>query len=135
MTIELEAELKSKKTILADQELEIMKVVWRLEETTVRDVYEELLQHRKIAYTTVMTMMRILEQKGHLKRRGHGRAYLYRPTQPKGRVVGDMVQEFIQRVFDGSAKPLLVHLVESDEIDKSEMDEVRRLLKVKRRQK
>ena len=53
---------------LTEQELEIMKIVWELGAATVRNVYEALLQRRKIAYTTVMTMMKILEQKKHLKR-------------------------------------------------------------------
>jgi BlaI family penicillinase repressor len=56
------------------QELKIMKVVWRLESATVRQVYEELLKQRRIAYTTVMTMMNILEQKGYLRKRQDERA-------------------------------------------------------------
>ena len=66
---------------LTPQELAIMKVVWRLEKATVRDVYEALREKRDIAYTTVMTMMKILEEKGYLKKIRVDRAYEYRPSQ------------------------------------------------------
>ena len=127
--------MKSKKTVLTEQELEIMKIVWRRGSATVRDVYEDLLERRKIAYTTVMTMMGILEQKGHLKKSAVERAYIYKPAQPQHEVVGNMVQDFVKRVFNGSAKPLLVHLIEEQKISPEELDEVSRLLKDKRRQK
>jgi BlaI family penicillinase repressor len=125
--------MKQKKGVLTDQELEIMKVVWQLGAATVREVYEELLKHRKIAYTTVMTMMGILEQKGRLTRTANDRAYVYKPSQPRGEVVGSMVHDFVKRVFDGSAKPLLVHLVENKKISREELEEIQKLLKSKRR--
>jgi predicted transcriptional regulator len=127
--------LKPKNPVLTDQELEIMKVVWQRDSVTVRDVYEELLTRRKIAYTTVMTMMGILEQKGHLKKSADERAYVYSPAQPQREVVGNMVHDFVRRVFNGSAKPLLVHLVENKNISKEELDEISKLLKDKRRKK
>ena len=127
--------MKPKKPVLTDQELEIMKVVWQRGSATVRDVYEDLLTRRKIAYTTVMTMMGILEQKGRLKKSADERAYVYTPTQPQREVVGNMVHEFVQRVFNGSAKPLLVHLLEDPEISPEELDEIRAILKEKRRKK
>ena len=112
-----------------------MKIVWARDSATVRDVYEEMLKHRKIAYTTVMTMMGILEQKGHLKKSAEERAYVYTPAQPQREVVGNMVRDFVKRVFNGSAKPLLVHLVENQKLSEDELDEVRKLLKEKRRKK
>lgn len=110
-----------------------MKIVWQRGSATVREVYEELLKRRKIAYTTVMTMMGILEQKGRLKKSEDNRAFLYTPTEPQGKVVGSMVQEFVARVFNGSAKPLLVHLVESDNISREQLDEIAELLKKRRK--
>ena len=127
--------MKPKKDVLTDQELEIMKIVWQHGRATVRDVYEELLKRRRIAYTTVMTMMGILEQKGRLSKNISDRAYVYSPAQPRGEVVGNMVHDFVKRVFDGSAKPLLVHLVENRKISPEELDEIRALLKDKRRKK
>ena len=104
-----------------------MKVVWERESVTVRDVYEVLLKRRKVAYTTVMTMMKILEQKGHLKKSQDERAFLYRPARPKRQVIRDMVQEFLNRVFNGSAEPLLVHLVEEHDLSAEELDEIAKL--------
>src|ERR1700693_4831463 len=106
--------MRSPKPTLTEQELEIMKVVWQLDTATVRQVYETMLEHRKIAYTTVMTMMNILEQKGYLKKRQQDRAYVYLSAKPQKQVIASMVREFIQRVFNGSAEPLLAHLVEDE---------------------
>ena len=104
-----------------------MKIVWERESSTVRDVYEILLERRKVAYTTVMTMMKILEQKKYLKRTQADRAYVYRPAQPKRQVVGAMVRDFINRVFNGATEPLLVHLVEQQDLSPKELEEIARL--------
>ena len=104
-----------------------MKIVWERESATVRDVYETLLERRKVAYTTVMTMMKILEQKKYLKRSQADRAYVYRPAQPKRLVVGAMVRDFINRVFNGATEPLLVHLVEEHDLSPEELEEIARL--------
>src|SRR5258706_10741622 len=114
---------------LTEQELEIMKIVWELEKATVRDVYEELLKHRKIAYTTVMTMMKILETKKHLKRTQEDRAYVYRPSKPKQQVLGGMVREFVNRVFNGSAEPLLMHLIEDQGLTEKDLDEISKMIR------
>lgn len=120
--------MRPKQSTLTPQELEIMKVVWERDSATVRDVYEALLERRKIAYTTVMTMMKILESKGHLKKRQQQRAYVYRSTRPKDKVIGKMIREFMDRVFSGSAEPLLVHLVKSKHIRERDLEKVRRML-------
>lgn len=104
-----------------------MKVVWERESVTVRDVYEALLKKRKVAYTTVMTMMKILEQKKYLKKSQSERAYVYRAAQPKRQVIGAMVKEFVNRVFNGSAEPLLVHLVEEHNLSPKDLEEIAQL--------
>ena len=104
-----------------------MKIVWERDSSTVRDVYETLLERRKVAYTTVMTMMKILEQKKYLKRTQLDRAYVYRPAQPKRLVVGAMVRDFINRVFNGATEPQLVHLVEEHDLSPEELEEIARL--------
>ena len=119
--------MRKRSLTLTEQELEIMKIVWERESVTVRDVYEALLERRKVAYTTVMTMMKILEQKEYLKKNQDDRAYVYRPAQPKGQVIGAMVKEFVNRVFNGSAEPLLVHLVEEHNLSREELEEIARL--------
>jgi BlaI family penicillinase repressor len=119
--------MRRRSTTLTEQELEIMKIVWERESSTVRDVYEALLERRKVAYTTVMTMMKILETKKYLKRTQLDRAYVYRPAQPKRQVVGAMVRDFINRVFNGATEPLLVHLVEEHDLSPEELEEIAKL--------
>jgi predicted transcriptional regulator len=119
--------MRRRSPTLTEQELEIMKIVWDRETATVRDVYEALLERRKVAYTTVMTMMKILEQKKYLKKSLSDRAYVYRPAQPKGQVIGHMVRDFVNRVFNGSAEPLLLHLVEEHDLSPEELEEIARL--------
>ena len=113
---------------LTAQELAIMKVIWRSSTSTVRDVYEALRDTRPVAYTTVMTMMNILETKGYLKKEKLERAYHYRPARPERTVIASMVREFVGRVFDGAPKPLLLHLVEDGHLDEDERRELLRLI-------
>ena len=124
--------MRRRSTTLTDQELEIMKVIWDSETVTVRDVYEALLEKRKVAYTTVMTMMNILEQKGHLEKTQEDRAYVYRSTKPRNQVIRGMVREFVNRVFNGSAEPLLLHLVEDRKLSEKDIDEIRALIRKER---
>jgi predicted transcriptional regulator len=121
--------MKPAKQTLTAQELEIMKVVWKLGTPTVRQVYEALLEHRRIAYTTVMTMMNILEQKGYLKKTQGDKAFVYAPSRPAKKVIGDMVKDFVDRVFNGAAEPLLLHLIEDEQLTAADLDEIRRNLK------
>jgi BlaI family transcriptional regulator, penicillinase repressor len=121
--------MRPAKPTLTEQELEIMKVIWQLPDATVRQVYENLRARRAIAYTTVMTMMNILEQKGYLKKRQQERAYVYRPSQPQKQVIRSMVREFVNRVFNGSAEPLLVHLLEDEHLTAGDLEQIRRNIK------
>lgn len=105
---------------LTPHELAIMKVIWRLDSATVRDVYEALRTRRTIAYTTVLTMMKVLEQKGYLKKSQTERAFVYRPAKPRQQVIGAMVREFVDRVFDGASRTMLLHLVQSAKLNSSE---------------
>ena len=118
--------MKLKSSTLTPQELEIMKVVWQKGEATVRDVYEDLLERRKIAYTTVLTMLNVLETKGHLRKRQDDRAFVYRPTKPEATVVRSMVREFVDRLFDGAAEPLVVHLLKDRHFTRKELEDLAR---------
>jgi predicted transcriptional regulator len=113
---------------LTPQELAIMKVVWRLGDATVRDVHEALRARRAIAYTTVMTMMKILEEKGYLKKTVAERAHVYKPARPRHQVVGAMVRDFVDRVFDGASDALLVHLAKDNRLTDKQRLIVKRLL-------
>jgi BlaI family transcriptional regulator, penicillinase repressor len=117
---------------LTPQELEIMKVVWDHGPATVRDVYEALRTRRRIAYTSVLTMMNVLERKGHLRKRAEGRSFRYQPARPRTQVVKAMVREFLDRVFGGSAQPLLVHLVEDRQLTDDDLRELARRIRESR---
>lgn len=120
--------MRTKSKTLTAQELEIMKIVWELGPATVRGVYEALLERRKIAYTTVMTMMNILEDKGYLKKRAAERAYVYQAARPKSQVIKAMLQDFVNRVFDGSAEPLLVQLVKDRHLSQTDLEKITRAI-------
>jgi predicted transcriptional regulator len=120
--------MRPKSDTLTGQELEIMKVIWPLGQATVRDVYDALRARRTVAYTTVQTMMNILETKGHLKKEPGEKAQTYVPVRPQRLVVQSMVREFVNRVFDGSARPLLVHLLKEKGLTERERKQLQRLL-------
>ena len=109
-----------------------MKVVWDHGPATVRDVYEALRTRRRIAYTSVLTMMNVLERKGHLRKRAEGRSFRYQPARPRTQVVKAMVREFLDRVFGGSAQPLLVHLVEDRQLTDDDLRELSRRIRESR---
>lgn len=120
--------MRPKSETLTGQELEIMKVIWRNGQATVREVYEDLKARRTIAYTSVQTMMNVLETKGHLKKEPGEKAQTYVPVRPQQTVVRSMVREFVDRVFDGSARPLLVHLLKEKGLTAAERKELQKLL-------
>jgi predicted transcriptional regulator len=120
--------MRRKSETLTTQELEIMKLIWPRGQATVRDIYDTLRNQRTVAYTTVQTMMNILEQKGHLKKEPGDKAQVYVPTRPQHLVVRAMVTEFVTRVFDGSTRPLLVHLLRERGLTARERRELQRLL-------
>ncbi len=121
--------MRARSRTLTEQELEIMKIVWRLQRATVRDVYEVLRERRKIAYTTVMTMMHILEEKRHLRKRAEERAYVYQATRPRAEVIKAMVRDFVDRVFNGSAEPLLVHLLKNRRLSQKDLEKMARAIR------
>ena len=120
--------MRPKSNTLTGVELEIMKVIWPLGRATVREVHDDLKRRRAIAYTTVQTMMNVLETKGHLKKQQGEKAQTYAPVRRQQQVVRSMVREFVDRVFDGSARPLLVHLLKEKGLTERERRELQRLL-------
>jgi BlaI family penicillinase repressor len=120
--------MRPKSDTLTGVELEIMKVIWPLGRATVREVHDDLKRRRAIAYTTVQTMMNVLETKGHLKKQQGEKAQTYVPVRRQQQVVRSMVREFVDRVFDGSARPLLVHLLKEKGLTERERRELQKLL-------
>ena len=123
--------MRPKNDTLSGPQLDIMKVVWRLGEATVRDVYEDLRTQRAIAYTTVMTTMKTMETRGHLKKHTEGRAFVYTATAPETRMLKQIVGDFIDRVFNGSAEPLLVHLVEEKRLSEKDLEKIKKMIQEK----
>ena len=117
---------------LTPQELAIMKVVWRLGTATVREVHDVLRETRRadLAYTTVLTMMRILEQKGIVARvpDPDSRAHRYRAVRTQRLMRRVMVREFVDRVFDGAAESLVAQLVSDGRLSARDREEIRKLL-------
>ena len=106
-----------------------MKVVWRLGRATVRDVHAAMPADRPLAYTTVLTMMRTLEGKGFLARdESIGRAHVYTSTRSQRKIIGGLVRDFVERVFDGAAQPLVMHLVNDRRLSDAERAEIVRLM-------
>ena len=121
--------MRPKSSTLTAHELELMKIVWRHDEpVTVRDVYEELRQQRSVAYTTVLTNMKTLEQKGYLRASQEDRAHVYRPARPKHEVIRHMVHDFVTRVFNGAGQPLVVHLLEDDHLSEDDLRDITRMM-------
>lgn len=120
--------MRPKNDTLTGPQLDIMKVVWRLGEATVRDVYEELRERRPIAYTTVMTTMKTMETRGHLKKRTEGRAFVYTATASENRMLKRIVGDFIDRVFNGSTEPLLAHLVKERRLSEKDLEKIRKMI-------
>lgn len=117
-----------KKKILTEGELEIMKVIWELEDATVRQVYEALRERQQTAYTTVLTMMNILENKGQLLKETQGRAYRYRPAKPKQQVIGGLVDDFLDRVFNGAAPSLVASLIQRQKLSDDQWQEIQQMV-------
>jgi predicted transcriptional regulator len=117
---------KKKSYRLAPRELEIMNVVWERGEATVRDVCQAL--RRPAAYTTVLTMMRILESKGLLKHRAEGRTFVYRAAVPRSQVQRSMLLELRDALFAGSTSMLINTLVSGAGMSEDEREELRKML-------
>lgn len=105
-----------------------MQVVWDLGQATVRQVHGAISAQRPVAYTTIMTMLGLLVKKGHLRREESGRAFLYRPTHPKSRVVSRMLDDFLARVFRGSARPLVLALLRNRKLSRKDLEEIARIV-------
>jgi BlaI family penicillinase repressor len=114
----------SDKAVLTKLELRIMQVIWRLGSSTVSAVQAEL--DPPLAYTTVQTMLNILERKGKLKRELQGRAYVYRANMTKAKATGQGLRDLIDRMFGGSSEELVMSLLQNRHIDAKRLAELTR---------
>lgn len=113
-------------TPLTKLELQIMQVIWKLGTSSVKDVQEGLEQ--QLAYTTVQTMLNILERKGKLRRKLRGRAYVYSATVTEAKASRHAVRDLVDRMFGGSADELVMSLIKSRQIDPKRIAELSRRL-------
>ena len=121
--------MRPKSSTLTAHELELMKIVWRHDgEVTVRDVYEDLRKQRAVAYTTVMTNMKTLEQKGYLRSTQHERAHVYRPAVSQKKFTGHAVRELIDRLFGGSAEGLVLNLLQEKQLTPEKLAALHQLI-------
>lgn len=117
-----------KRPPLAKSELELARVVWRLGQATVRQVLEALPRERGLDFATVQTYLRRLEAKGYLRVEQRGRTNVYSSRVAPDRVVGEVVRDFLDRVFDGQALPLVEQLINDRGLSDDEIDALQRTL-------
>jgi BlaI family penicillinase repressor len=111
-------------------ELDILKVLWDESPLPVREVRRRLEQQarRQLAHSSVITMLNIMHRKGYLRRKRDGKAFLFAPKVEKERVTGRMMRDLMSRAFDGSAKALVLNLLDTAELDAEELAELRKLI-------
>lgn len=115
--------------LLTPVELELMTILWRLGEGTVHAVLEALPPPRRLAYTSVSTMLRILEQKRFVRSRKEGRGHVYLPIVAKSEYERTAIRQVVGRVFDGAAVSLVRRLVEAETLTKAELEAIREIIR------
>ena len=100
--------------ILTQQELRIMKVIWGMGAASVKSVYSVISKKKNTAYTTILTIMGILESKGVLTHTKSGRAFIYRPLLTKQQAMHNQINDVLERFFDGNPQKLIESLLENE---------------------
>jgi predicted transcriptional regulator len=114
--------------MLTETELELMTILWKLGEGSVADVMSHLAKDRDLAYTSVSTILRILEQKGILKTRKEGRGHIYTPQVEKSEYEAKTVKHVVDRVFDGTPVALVRQLLDTMKLDAKDLQELKNLI-------
>ena len=123
---------KREKSVLTKLELQIMQVIWKLGPSSVSAVQQGLEQ--ELAYTTVQTMLNILERKGKLKRAREGRAFVYSAAVTEARASSHAVRDLIDRMFGGSCEDLVMSLIKNRQLDPKKLAELTQRLEASRSQ-
>ena len=111
-----------------EAELEILKVLWERGPSTGREVLDVLVARRKRAYTSVMSVLNIMANKGQVARKPRGRAFLYSARRPREKILGKMVGSLLGRAFEGSAASLVSQLLDQSRPTAEELDRIRRVI-------
>ena len=106
-------------------ELEVLNVLWERGPCSVRQVMETLNRRRRRAYTSVMSLLGVMTEKGLLKRKLRGRGYLYEPRVDREKTIGQMLQDLLSRAFEGSATCLVASLLDEASPSQRELEEIR----------
>ncbi|MBR9917462.1 BlaI/MecI/CopY family transcriptional regulator [bacterium] len=120
--------MKKSLTPLGESEMEILHHVWELGEATVAEVQELILKKRKVAYTTVMTIMKNLNDKGYLKYRKQGVTYVYSAAIEPENVQSSLISNLINKVFKGSPSALVQTLVKGENLSEDELNAIRNMI-------
>lgn len=120
--------MKKSLTPFGETEMEVLHHVWELGEATVKEVQKRILEKRKVAYTTIMTVMKNLADKGYLKYRKEGLTYIYSPAKEPENVRFDLVKDLVKKVFKGSPADLVQTLVEHEHLTADERKEIRKMI-------
>jgi predicted transcriptional regulator len=118
--------------ILTRQELQIMKVVWDQGAATVKEVCDAMSQQKTTAYTTILTLMGILEEKGALVHSRSGRAYVYKPLLSRQQATRNQVHDVLTRFFDGSPEKLIANVLENEIQAPEQLGNLKNLLESRR---
>lgn len=119
---------------LTPVEFELMEILWKLGQGTVRDVMAELLPHRELAYTSVSTILRILQQKNILSAEKSGRQHIYRPILDKQKFASHSVNKIVSQVFSGKSVELVTYLVNRNDITVDEITAIQKLVNAKKKE-
>lgn len=119
---------KKSLTPLGETEMEVLNHVWELGEATVKDVRKRILKERDVAYTTIMTVMKNLTEKGYLQYRKDGVTYVYSPDRTPESVRSNLIKNLITKVFKGSPKELVQTLVNSDNLSEKDLTEIKSMI-------
>jgi predicted transcriptional regulator len=109
-------------------ELQILQVLWERGPSTVRDVHDALQEEKALGYTTVLKLMQIMTAKGLVRRDENQRAHVYEAQQPAEKTKRQFAADMLQRVFDGSARELMLHALAAQRSTRQEIEELRNLL-------
>ena len=105
-------------------ELEVLQVIWDQGPSTVREVMDVLNQQRPRAYTTVMSLMNVMEEKGMLTSKPQGRAFVYAARTTRKKAQKDLLGDLLNRAFDGSANELVTNLLDQAKPTQAELDQI-----------
>jgi predicted transcriptional regulator len=117
---------RKKSASLTDAELRLMEVLWEKGTATVSDVVDGLPKNVDLAYSTVLTTLRILENKGHVRHTKYGRAFVYSPVIERDQARQHAVTHLLRRFFEDSPELLMLNLLEGKKIGVKELARLRK---------